>query len=77
MQKHQSVAMNIDRNIETIVDKLRQGQRAGLTSPFYEGHIITTFEPSAGKGPLDFTTSTVIKLDEDCQLARRSNASPK
>ena len=57
MQKHQRVVINVDRNIETIVDRLQQGQKADLTSPFYDGTAITTFEPGAGKGALDFTAS--------------------
>ena len=76
MQRQQSVVMSMDRNIETIVDRLRQGQKADLTSPFYEGQAITTFEPDADKGPLAFTTSTVIELDEGCQLARRLKCDP-
>ena len=77
MQKYQSVVASIDRNIETIVDMLRQGQKVDLTSPFYEGRAITTFEPDVDSGPLAFTTSTVIELDEDCQLARRVKGDPE
>ena len=77
MQEHQSVVMSMNRYIEAIVDMLRQGQKADLTSPFYEGQAITTFEPDAGNGPLAFTTSTVIELDADCQLARRVKCDPE
>jgi hypothetical protein len=77
MQEHKSVVRNMDRNIETIVDMLRKGQAVKVTRPFYEGQAITTFEPDAGRGPLAFTTSTVIELDADCQLARRLECEPE